>query len=297
MTKIGVHLPAFGVDPSAGPAEHARHAEDAGLESVWVGDHLIPGGRPFSDSTLVLATAAAATERVRIGFGVMVVALRPVAWAAKQVATLQHLSGDRVLLGVGSGGPAHGDAAWRAVGVPFGERGRRTDAALDVLPALIAGKPARVGGEEVTLAPGATVPPVLIGGGPATLRRVVRYGDEWYAAFSDPAGIAEAAGRLAELAEEHGRPMPRITAGVSVGLGDLPAGLVDAQARALTGYGLSEERARRSLVTGSPERVAERFAELAAVGVHRIIAVPFPPDRLRQTELLGAVAHLLPSGD
>lgn len=86
------------MDGVGGIASHARHAEDVGLESVWVGDHLIPLS-PVLESTLVLATAAAATERVEIGFGVLILALRPVTWAAKQVATLQHLSGDRVLLG------------------------------------------------------------------------------------------------------------------------------------------------------------------------------------------------------
>lgn len=77
---------------------------------------------------------------VRIGFGVMVLALRHPAWAAKQIATLQRLSGDRVVLGVGTGGAVHGSGAFEAVGVPYAERGRRTDAALEVLPGLISGK-------------------------------------------------------------------------------------------------------------------------------------------------------------
>ena len=106
---LGISLPVFGAGDFVG---HARHAEQVGLESVWMGDHLIPV-MPFLDSTLVLASVAAVTDRVRLGFGVMVLALRPVVWAAKQIATLQHLSGDRVLLGVGAGGAAHGDAAWR----------------------------------------------------------------------------------------------------------------------------------------------------------------------------------------
>ena len=175
--KVGITLPSFGAGQIEGSTSHARHAEEMGLESVWVGDHLIPV-LPFLDSTLVLAAAASVTERIKIGFGVLILALRPVAWAAKQIATLQHLSGDRVLLGVGAGGSVHGDAAWRAVGVPYGERGKRTDAALAVLPGLVAGKPTAVNGEEVTLAPGATMPPVLIGGGPASLRRTARYGDD-----------------------------------------------------------------------------------------------------------------------
>ncbi|MEU7748112.1 LLM class flavin-dependent oxidoreductase [Nonomuraea sp. NPDC049158] len=82
-------------------------------------------------------------------------ALRPAAWAAKQIASLQHLSGGRVLLGVGSGGSVHGDAAWRAVGISYAERAQRTDATLEILPSLVEGKPTNVNGEVITLSPSA----------------------------------------------------------------------------------------------------------------------------------------------
>ncbi|TDD95677.1 LLM class flavin-dependent oxidoreductase [Actinomadura rubrisoli] len=287
--KLGLYLPSYGVDTAATVGEHARHAEGAGFESVWAGDHLIPV-RPFLDATLVLATAAAATERIGVGFGVMVLPLRHVAWAAKQVASLQHLSGGRVLLGVGSGGGVHGDAAFRAVGVPFAERGARTDAALEVLPGLVQGKPTRLDGGDVTLSPGAEMPPVLVGSGPE--RRVARFADEWYPAFSTPGEIEAGTRRIAELAAEHGRPAPKVTVGLSFGLGDVPAAEVDAQVRSLTGYGMSEEAARESLLTGGPGQAAERLAALAEAGAHRVIGMPFPSDRRRQADLLAEAARL-----
>ncbi|MFB4312769.1 LLM class flavin-dependent oxidoreductase [Actinomadura sp. 21ATH] len=291
--NVGVYLPSGGLEQAAGVAVYARGAEDAGLESVWVGDHLIARDRPFLDSTLRMATAAAVTERVRIGFGVMILALRPVAWAAKQIASLQHLSGGRVLLGVGTGGAVHGDAGWRAAGVPYAERGARTDAALAVLPGLVRGEAVELADGEVTLSPGAPMPPVLIGGGPAAMRRAARFGDEWYPAFSDPARIGPAAEKLAALAAEYGRPAPRLTVSVSVGLGDVPAERIDAQVRGLTEYGMTADEARAALVTGTPERAAERFAALAEAGAHRVIAMPFPGDHLRQIELVGEAAALL----
>lgn len=290
--RVGVYLPQFGGDGIGSLASHARHAEDVGLESVWVGDHLIPLS-PILDSTLVLSTAAAATERIKLGFGVMILALRPVAWTAKQVATLQHLSGDRVLLGVGSGGDVHGDAGWRAVGVPYRERGKRTDAALEVLPSLVMGKPTTVDGEEVTLAPGSTMPPVLIGGGAATLRRAARHGDEWYPAFLSPKKLAAAARKLAELAGEYGRPAPGTTVNVMVGLGDLAASVVDEQVRSLTEHGITDAEARQVLITGTPAQAAERFAELLEAGADRIVGVPFTGDRFRQSELLAEAARLV----
>ena len=286
--KAGVSLP-----PTGDPGAFARHVEDLGLDSVWTGDHLV-AVRPKLDSTLVLTTAAATTSRIGLGFGVMILALRPVAWAAKQVATLQHLSGDRVLLGVGTGGTVHGDAGWRAVGVPFAERGRRTDAALAVLPDLIAGEAATVGGERVALAPGATVPPVLIGGGRAALRRAARHGVGWYPAFLSPSSLAAGVRELAALAEEQGRPAPGVTVQVSIGLGDdVPTSAIDAQVRSLTEYGgITANQARQSLVIGPPAAAAEHLAELVAAGAERVVGLPFAGDPHRQAELLAEAVRL-----
>ncbi|MGH3152077.1 MAG: LLM class flavin-dependent oxidoreductase, partial [Streptosporangiaceae bacterium] len=133
---VGVFLPSMSRRGERPPdiAAAARHAEDLGLESVWAVDQLIAGtGTPIIDSTVALAAAAAVTSRVRVGFGVMILPLHPVVWVAKQVASLQHISGDRVILGVGAGGDRH-EASWAAAGVPRRERGRRTDAALRSLP-------------------------------------------------------------------------------------------------------------------------------------------------------------------
>jgi alkanesulfonate monooxygenase SsuD/methylene tetrahydromethanopterin reductase-like flavin-dependent oxidoreductase (luciferase family) len=92
-------------------AAAARHAEELGFESVWVIDQLVAGtGVPLLDSGIALATAAAATSRVGLGYGVLVVPLHPLVWLAKQVASLQHVSGGRLILGVGTGGDRHRDA-------------------------------------------------------------------------------------------------------------------------------------------------------------------------------------------
>ncbi|MBP2337943.1 alkanesulfonate monooxygenase SsuD/methylene tetrahydromethanopterin reductase-like flavin-dependent oxidoreductase (luciferase family) [Saccharothrix coeruleofusca] len=287
---VGITMPGVGVDPAA----FARHAEELGLESLWHGDHLIPV-TPFLDSTMVMAAAAAVTTRIGLGFGVMVLALRPVAWAAKQVATLQRLSGNRVLLGVGAGGDPHGDAAWHAVGVPFAERGSRTDAALRVLPGLVRGEPTPLNGRDVVLAPGAPVPPLLVGGDSrAALRRAARFGDHWYPSFATTARIAAGVRELADLAAAHGRPTPGVTAGVPVALGDVPASALERRVRAMRDYGLGEEQAREVLVTGTPERAAERFAELAEAGVDRVVAMPFTDDRFRQAELVARAAAARP---
>jgi alkanesulfonate monooxygenase SsuD/methylene tetrahydromethanopterin reductase-like flavin-dependent oxidoreductase (luciferase family) len=137
--KVAVRLHPGADGTAADVAEQARHAEQLGLDGIFVGDHLKPAG-PYPESMVVLAAAAASTERIHVGVGVMVLALRDPAWAAKQLATLQHVSGRRVVLGVGTGGAVHGTEAWDAVGVPYAERGRRTDEALSLLPGLIAAR-------------------------------------------------------------------------------------------------------------------------------------------------------------
>src|ERR1700760_3362448 len=124
--EVGVVLPSMSRRdgrPGDIPAA-ARQAEDLGFESAWVVDQLVAGtGVPVLDSLTSLAGAAAVTRRIRLGVGVLIAPLRPVAWTAKQVATLQYLSGDRLVLGIGAGGDRH-DAAWLAGGGPPPRRGR-----------------------------------------------------------------------------------------------------------------------------------------------------------------------------
>ncbi|SFP32408.1 Flavin-dependent oxidoreductase, luciferase family (includes alkanesulfonate monooxygenase SsuD and methylene tetrahydromethanopterin reductase) [Amycolatopsis arida] len=290
--RIGVVLPPFGADAGREVAAAARHAERRGLDSVWTGDHLV-AVRPKLDATMVLTAAAAATERIRVGFGVLVLALRPVAWAAKQVATLQHLSGGRVVLGVGVGGDVHGDIGWHAAGVPFAERGPRTDAALEVLPGLVRGEPTVLDDRKVTLEPGAPLPPVLVGGGRAALRRALRFGHGWYPAFTDEAVIADGARRLAERAAELDRPAPEVTAGVVAVLGDVPRERIEAEARSLAGYGMSEDEALRTLLTGGPAAAADRITALAAAGATEVVALCRGDDWFHQVELLAETRRLL----
>ncbi|MFG1819143.1 LLM class flavin-dependent oxidoreductase [Kribbella sp. NPDC049174] len=210
---IGVILPTSTPDPGrpilGDVRDSARFAEEVGLDSVWSTDHLIASA-PMLESSVVLATAAAVTERITVGFNVMLLALRPVAWAAKQVNTLQLVSGNRLVLGVGTGNPAHGDIGWRAAGVSFADRGRLTDEALAVLPDLIAGKPTILGdGLEATLAPGSEVPPIVVAGnGKAAFRRAARYGDGWATIAMSPDEVKTS---LEQINQQHDRPALKAT--------------------------------------------------------------------------------------
>jgi alkanesulfonate monooxygenase SsuD/methylene tetrahydromethanopterin reductase-like flavin-dependent oxidoreductase (luciferase family) len=265
--EIGVILPTSTPDPSrpilGNVRASARLAEQLGLDSVWSTDHLIASA-PMLDSTVVLATAAAVTDRIQVGFNVLLLALRPVAWAAKQIATLQYVSGNRLILGVGTGNPAHGDIGWRAAGVSFAGRGERTDAALRLLPDLVEGRPATLpDGTEARLSPGAPMPPVLVAGNGTRARiRAATYGDGWMVLQPDVARLPADLVELRRLAAERERPEP----GVTVVAPRLPGEVVQA---------------------------AGLLAEFAALGVERVILAPTSPDWERDYDFAAQVRGAL----
>ena len=291
--NVGLFLPTMalrGATPDALVAP-ARHAEQLGFESIWVVDQLVSGrGVPIVDSTVALAVAAGATNTIRLGYGLMIVPLRPVVWAAKQAASLQLVSGERLLLGVGVGGDRH-DRSWHAAGVPRHERGSRTDAALTVLPDLIAGKPVTLDGHEVQLAPGVSVPPILVGGlAEAALTRTVFHGAGWFGLPLPPEQLVAVVDRLRDLAKAAGRATPAITGSAMVALdGDPTVPGDDAIARILTDpdglFGMPPE-AVPGMVLRTPEALVERLAMWSALGAERVVLTIAAGQWLRQADLI-----------
>ncbi len=301
---IGVFLPTMSPpgEPLGDVAAAARHAEQLGLESVWAVDQLVAGtGAPFVDSFVALAAASGATTRVRLGLGVLIVPLRPVVWVAKQVASLQQVSGERVLLGVGAGGDRH-DRSWEAAGVPRRERGRRIDAALRVLPGLVTGEAVTLDDEPghpvVRLAPGVTMPPVLVGGmSDVALGRAARVGDGAFFLPVRPDLVAAARRRLAELAADAGRPAPSVTTSLLAAIDgdpDLPdrAGIVARLTDVDGMFGMPEAAVDDLLVAGSVDAVAERLGALAEAGADRVVLSVAAGNWARQAELFAAAAAL-----
>jgi alkanesulfonate monooxygenase SsuD/methylene tetrahydromethanopterin reductase-like flavin-dependent oxidoreductase (luciferase family) len=286
--SIGVMARPGAAGTAADIADQARHAERLGLDGLFIGDHLKPAG-PYPESMVLLAAAAGATERIALGVAVMVLALRHPAWAAKQLATLQHVSGGRVVLGVGSGGALHGTEAWDAVGVPFAERGRATDASLALLPALIAGERVELpSGQSIQLAPGAAVPPILVGGNSAAARRrAVRHRAGWFPSMATTSQIREGVRELPSGAE--------VAVGLGALLGDAVARpRVDAFVASLVaGYGIEPEEAATVPITGTPTEAAERLDAYASAGATWVVLTAIDADWRRQWELMAAAAALL----
>ncbi len=195
----------------------ARAAEDAGLESVWVTDHIaIPpddaegsNGR-YLDPLATLAYLAGVTERIRLGTGVLVLPYRPPLPTAKWVATVQELSGERLLLGVGIGWMR---PEFRAVGADRARRGADSDAVLDLLHDCFGadGDVVEVNDQPMLFRPNPARPPIYVGGAPPhALHRTVARGDGWMPMGGDPAALEAPIAQLRELAAEAGRPTPEV---------------------------------------------------------------------------------------
>lgn len=196
--KIGLCAANGGVCTQPGVfGRVAEHAEAAGLESLWVSEHLVVSDprtppspmdpeNPILEPVVALAYAAARTTTLRLGTGVIVLPLRNPLIVAKEIATLDVLSGGRVLVGIGVG---YVEREFRALGVPFDHRGERTDEYLEVMRAIWTQEHPAFHGrffafEGVQAHPRPVQrphPPVVVGGWTApALRRAAQYGSGWY---------------------------------------------------------------------------------------------------------------------
>lgn len=284
---IGISLPTIDALGTGTPVvEVARAAEDAGLDHVWSADHLL-FHRPVLEAFTTLSVVAGATSRVRIGFAIMNPVLRHPVWVAKQIATLSVLSGERLLLGVGVGGEYAPE--FRAAGVETAGRGKRLDAVLDVLPALLRGEPA-LDCDGLAPVPSAA-PPVLVGGrSEAALRRAARVGDAWFPMWMSPQDIAQHAERLAELAAEAGRPAPGIALVAFCNVGADRAVLREQSAEFIRNqYGMPFEKIERWALLGDVDEVAERIGEYRAAGVTGFCLSAAHPAPVEQVQPFAAV--------
>jgi probable F420-dependent oxidoreductase len=227
----------------------ARAAEQAGLDDVWVVDHVaIPpddaegsNGR-YLDPLATLAFLAGATGRIGLGSAVLILPYRPALPTAKWIATIQELSEGRLRLGVGVGWMP---AEFRALGIPRARRGALADETLAFLRRCFdsgnTGDEVEANGQRFLFRPRPPRPPIFVGGAPPqALARAVRFGDGWLPMGNDPEKLRAPIAELTKLAAQTGRPTPEVVA-----MGPLP---LEAGARA-----------------------AERVAALAEIGVTRLI--------------------------
>jgi len=229
--QIGVF--ATFMSPLATPhfiTDFARRAEAAGLESIWMGEHVVlfdktefpyPGSRdgklPVPDGGGMLDTVAtfgflaAATQRVRLGTGIALISQRNPIYTAKEFTTLDWLSNGRIDFGIGVG--------WckeevLASGYTWEDRGARSDEFLELVMRLWTASPARYDGKHFQIADCRLDPkpiqkphvPIIVGGhSNAALKRAAKYGAGWYGFAIRPEQAAEVLARLDRELQARGR--------------------------------------------------------------------------------------------
>ncbi|MEU5881974.1 TIGR03619 family F420-dependent LLM class oxidoreductase [Spirillospora sp. NPDC047279] len=203
--RLGLAIAQYGPHATA-DAVHtvAAAAEEIGFDSLWVGDRLLRPVEPtelyggllpwpegfgtFLDPLVTLTAAAARTERIRLGTNVLIAPLHVPVRLARELASLDVLSGGRLMVGLGVGWSRQ---EYAAAGVPWAERGARLEETLDVLEAVWAGSPVSHQGHfwhidpaRIDPRPPRRPPLYLAGRAPAALDRVARRADGWL-----PAGV------------------------------------------------------------------------------------------------------------
>lgn len=286
--RVGLVLPPT-ADPADVPAT-ARRAEEQGFDLVASGEHVLFGS-PTPNAFVTLAAAASVTSRVRLLSAVTLLPLYPAPLAAKMAATLDRVSGGRFELGVGVGG--ENPVEFAACGVPVRERGRRTDAALDVVVRLFTGEAIDVEGTPATLDPlplQRPRPPLWVGGrSEASMRRAGRAGDVWMPYLGSPDRVARGLRTARAEAERHDRDPAEVTGACFAWTAVDPDPAV-ARRRALevrATYGQDMERIVDACVPhGTPEQVAARLAEYRDAGAESVVIAPASDDAERDVDLL-----------
>ena len=219
----GIHLPQYGrVVSGEAITRAARHAEELGFDHVWVSDHIVhPAAQSYpspylADPLVTLSWAASATERVGLGTSVLVVPQHNPLWLANALASLDNLSGGRLVVGAGVG---WSEAEFDALGYSFADRGRRTDEILDLLRTAWRDDPASFHGEHYDFDDIRFLPKpageiqIWVGGGvEAAFRRGVEKGDGFHVVGLKPAEVAPIVERL-----RRDRPEPSFTISARTG--------------------------------------------------------------------------------
>lgn len=274
--KFGLSLPNFGrLGTREAVVEIAQEAEALGFDSVWTTDHVImrqgqeePYGH-ILEALTTLTYVAALTSRVRLGVSVLVFPQRSPVVVAKETATLDYLSGGRLILGVGAG---WNEAEFGFIGADFKTRGRRLDEYIGVLRELWTSPEPRFDGQFVHFSNALfsprsvqpSGPPIWIGGGsPAALRRAARLADGWHAVGATPEVFTDGMRQIAELAD--GRP---VEGSVRLRMAldrELP------QARGADGR-------PQATLSGSKDAVVARIGEYQRAGADHLVIQPMLDD-------------------
>lgn len=263
-----------------------RAAEEAGIDSLWVGGHLA-SPRPSPEPLVWLARLAEQSEAATIGTATLVLPWYPPPVAAKQLADIDRAARGRLVVGVGAGGEYPDDFA--AAGVPIEQRGTRLDESIDLLRRFWTSEPVDHSGRHFRYSslrihpaprrPGG--PPIVVSGRrAAAMQRAASIGDGWMPYLYSVERYARSVGTIRELAARQERSLEGFLwmAYVMVAVADNQESARQRAARFLGATYAQDftELVDRVAVAGTMDAVVDRLAAFVRTGARHLVLLPCP---------------------
>jgi probable F420-dependent oxidoreductase len=298
---VGFGLWRLGIPSADELIRVAARAEEWGLDSFWLSDHLLAPS-PELDVVATLSMLASHTSRMKLGPSVLLLNLRHPLLVAKAFASLDYLSNGRMVMAVGTGANV---ADYALCGVPAESRGKRLDEGIEVLRTVWKEPKASYHGrffnfDNVTIEPRPSpranndsgTMDIWVGGrSDAALKRTARLADGFFASFQTPGEFGASMKKIREYAAGYGRANARIESGLILlcrVAGSREKALEEMQPM-LAAMGRGAEQFLERSVFGSPEDIVGRLGEYTALGLDKFVLWPIaePAAWPRQIELVG----------
>lgn len=293
---VGFGPGTLGFPSAAEVLEYGRRAEELGFDHYWVNDH-VSWPHPLLDPVALLSAVSARTTRIGLATGVYLLPLRAPAATARAFASLDYLSGGRVILGIGVGGEFEAD--FTSAGVPLRRRGPRADITIRLLREFWSGAEVDRHDADFDFDAATVLPtpvrgdiPVIVGGrSEVALRRAATLGDGWMPYLMHPERVAAGVSRLAELTPDR---TPRVIAHVFV---YLDQNATAARERAIEYLSAQYHRdmtatVDRAVPYGSVEAARARLLEYVEAGATDVVVRPLaaPENLLASLESAGEIS-------
>ncbi|NNL86637.1 MAG: TIGR03619 family F420-dependent LLM class oxidoreductase [Myxococcales bacterium] len=282
--RAGVGFANFPFETADAYLAYARTCDEIGLDSIWQTDRL-QSEEPFLEAMSALAVVAGATRRIKFGMNAIVVGFRDPLVLAKQCATLDFLSGGRLLPVFGIGAPASPE--WKATGRSTKNRGKAANEALEIMARLWSEESVTFEGEfyqyhHATISPRPVQSPLPLwigGSSPAAQRRTAALGTGWIGGLNTPEEVGETIRGIQAELEKTGRHIDPDHFGASIPFHIGDAGEVDIESQYL---GQAARNAGLKLedvfAVGSADKIAARLNQYVAQGASKIVLFPAVED-------------------
>jgi len=294
--RIGLGLANFPFSGARPFWEWVERLEASDVDSLWQSDRLVSGA-PFLEAMSTMAALAGATRRLKFGMSVAVVPFRDPLVLAKECATIDYLSGGRLLPAFGVGPDIAPE--WKATGRPLAGRGALTDEALTVIGRLWTEDKVTFHGHHLSYTDATIAPrpvqqplPMWIGGSSAaSIRRTARLGTGWLGGIQSPEQVQPVIAAIRAESAAAGRPIDADHYGASFAFrfGSWDEPIVQSAGRLLTRLGQGTDP-RRYAAVGDADDIVSRIDEYVAAGASKFVLRPLA---LGDAEMADQTARLV----